>query len=303
MGFPSEVKRRENQIADHPELGELESSQAKITLYLKMQHGKFALQNTGVFIPDAFTAQPTVNVILYLHGFALRVTEGAKSIKQFWGGKAGEVFPLRERLNDSKQKYILVAPSVGATDDLLGSLSANIDFFFSQVMAALYIYGPLVGLSDWGTKDAPPKLGEVIVSGHSGAGTGMMKIANGISDHVKEVWGFDTLHWSGVEDIWANFALAQSKTTRVFLYYATYADRSLIMQKKTASADSVYIMEGAEVMEVTGKDGKSQLKVIKSITHDYLLQQFWLERLNSIGQASSMDLKRRDATRSKAAKL
>jgi hypothetical protein len=301
MAFPPEVKRREDKIKDKPDLIELESSPPSITFYLKMRHGKFAQQNTGVFIPDGFTAQPTVNLILYCHGFATRVTEGATSIKQFWGGKAGQVFPLRERLNDSKQKYILVAPSVGSKDEFLKDISANIDFFFNQVMAALYVWGPLVGLANWGTNDAPPQVGDVILAGHSGAGTGMMKIANEISGHVKEVWGFDTLHWTGVDELWANFAIAHSKTVRLYLYYATYSTRSIAMQKKTAAVDSVFIIEGAEVKEVSTRDGKPQLKVIKSVTHDYLIQQFWLERLNNIGQPSQMDLKRREETR-KAAK-
>src|SRR5262245_34752362 len=197
----AEVQRRENNIKDKPDLIDRESSPSCTTFYLKMQQGKFIQQNTGVFIPDGFTARPTVNLILYLHGNAVRVTEGATSIKQFWGGKAGQVFPLRERLNDSQQKYILVAPSVGSVDQFLKDIPANIDFFFNQVMAALYIWGPLAGLSNWGTTDAPPQLGDVILAGHSGAGRGMMQIANEISSHVKEVWGFDTLHNIGVDDL------------------------------------------------------------------------------------------------------
>src|SRR3954447_15595650 len=112
----AEVQRRESKLPDRPELTDREYSPSTITFYLKMQQGKFAQQNTGVFIPDSFAAQPTVNLILYLHGNAVRVTEGATSIKQFWGGKPGKVFPLREKLNDSKQQYILVAPSVGSVD-------------------------------------------------------------------------------------------------------------------------------------------------------------------------------------------
>jgi hypothetical protein len=297
----AEVQRRENNIKYKPDLTYREPSPPSITFYLKMQHGKFTQQNTGVFIPDVFTAQPTVNLILYLHGNAVRVTEGATSIKQFWGGKAGRVFPLRERLNDSKQKYILVAPSVGSVDQFLKDLPANIDFFFNQVMAALYMWGPLVGLSNWGTNDAPPQLGDVILAGHSGAGRGMMQIANKIDSHVKEVWGFDTLHNIGVDDLWADFALAHTKTARVYLYYATYSERSIAMQKKTAAVDSVFIIEGAEVKEVSTRDGKTQLKVTNSVSHDYLIQHFWLERLNNIGNPSQIDLKRREETR-KAAK-
>lgn len=293
----AEVQRREDKTKDKPELTDREPSPFNITFYLKMQHGKFTQQNTGVFIPDGFTAQPTVNVILYLHGNAVRVTDGATSIKQFWGGKAGPVFPLRERLNDSKKKYILVAPSVGAFDELLSNIPPNIEFFLNQVMAALYIWGPLAGLSDWGPNDAPPQFGDVILAGHSGAGRGMMKIANQISGKVKEVWGFDTLHANGVDNDWANFAAGHSKNTLVYLYYATYSDRSIDMQKLTATVDSVYIIRGAIVQEVSTKDGKTQLKVIKGITHDYLLQHFWLERLNNISNPSQMDLKRREETR------
>jgi hypothetical protein len=193
-----------------------------------------------------------------------------------------------------------VAPSVGAVDQFLADIPANIDFFLKQVMAALYIWGPMVGLSDWGPGDTPPQYDNVIISGHSGAGRGMVKIAGEIKDHVKELWGFDTLHHAGVDDLWANYATAQSKDTRVYLYYATYSDRSIAMQKKTLAVDSVYIIQGAEVKEVPTKDGKTKLQVIDEIAHDYLLQHFWLERLNHIGSPSVMDMKRRDETRKRA---
>jgi hypothetical protein len=88
----------------------------------------------------------------------------------------------------------------------------------------------------------------------------------------------------------------------VYLYYASYGDLSIAMQKKTAALDSVFIMRGAEVQEVTTKDGKTQLKVISDVVHDDLLQHFWLERLNSIGSPSQLDRKRREETRKVAKK-
>lgn len=288
-GTKAAAKRIQDGAKDVPPLIGRETTPALLTLYLqvgvnwdaiwydkdKTAHARGMTPKMGVFVPEAVKGASKINVIIYLHGNKLRVVHADYSIQEIWAVKdeGALVFPLREQLNESKKPYILVAPTLGAVDQGIDKIGANIDRYLEQIMTGLWVWGG-------DAFSAKPAVGDLILSGHSGAGGHLLDLASGTSaykDQVKEIWGFDVLI-RGAEDAWRNWAVGHSSTTKVFVYYRAYKDASLLLAKETKGVESVYVLKALA-------------------EHDNVLQRHWRERVDAIGTPTENDLKEQAASR------
>jgi len=183
-----------------------------------------AAPRTGIFCPARHLASPTVDIILYLHGYKYRARGGglqfdpAMTIDQYWDPATSPRVPLREGLADSGKRAILVAPTLGAraeTGTLVGP--GGLDAYLAAVLRFLG------GLPAWRGAGAPG-LGSLILAGHSGAGFPMLRIALGRDRalaNLRECWGFDCFYgWATDEEGWVRWGRANPDKA-LHAYYAT----------------------------------------------------------------------------------
>jgi hypothetical protein len=251
-----------------PELLDKKTSPPSLTLYLKMdlQAGGGAAPMTGVFLPQNYRATPVVDLILYVHGNKVKRMgmDSTWTIDTMWSHNA---YRLREWLNESGKQWVLVAPTLGVVDQY-GDLAKYGSHHLIRIMSALFKYGPHKSLG------ARPRVGSIILAGHSGGGNPMLALANSLGTligNIKEIWGFDTMY-GPVEDQWSSWAKRHSNVKLVF-YYKDTARRSLTVRDKTAGLGNVIVVEGGA-------------------GHDYLQQRHWKERLDNIGASVHSDIAR-----------
>ncbi len=177
---------------------------------------------TGIFIPENYSPQPAVDLILYLHGHTIDYPGLNVSIDGYWGNPKFPFFALRQEVNASKKNVILIAPTLGPKSEAGPWLTSKygLDRYLDQVLEALKARGPYKGQS--------PTIGNIILAGHSGGGSPMQKLAlstNRYTAKIKECWGFDSLY-GGVKEgkNWIKWAglnqVTDTKTgKKLFIYY------------------------------------------------------------------------------------
>jgi hypothetical protein len=128
-----------------------------------------------IFLPNGFKSGKTLDIVVYLHG---------------WGNSidtATATFRLAEQFADSKRNAVLVFPEGPkfAPDSFGGKLedSCGLQRLLSETFETLQR-----------TKSIKSRLGNVILSGHSGAyrAIAFMLLRGGVP--VREVWLFDALY-------------------------------------------------------------------------------------------------------------
>jgi hypothetical protein len=169
---------------------------------------------TGIFIPENYSPQAAVDLVLYLHGHKTDKPGSDALIAEYWD-KQYPVFGLREEINASGMNVILVAPTLALKSES-GDLARpdGLDKYLDKVLVALKAYGPY--------KDATPTLGNLILAAHSGGGTYMRRLAtsgNRAAGNVRECWGFDSLYNSGDVDPWRRWAKSDPQKRRLYSYY------------------------------------------------------------------------------------
>jgi len=180
-----------------------------------LEYERFVIRPmTGIFIPEAYSPQPTVDLILYLHGFKTDVPGSDALIAEYWDKKYPE-FGVREEIHDSGMNVILVAPTLALQAEA-GDLvrGHGLDAYLDKVLAALKAYGPF--------KNQTPTLGNLILAAHSGAGVYMRLLAtstNHAAGAVRECWGFDSLYNSSDVAPWRRWAKGDPQTRRLYSYY------------------------------------------------------------------------------------
>ena len=182
------------------------------TLYFEINVGAGSPSpgETGIYIPQGFTAPDGVDLILYLHGHG---TQG--TIYQHWNATYPYQFYFRHYLLREKKNAILVAPSLGQTSEApnLESKGGG-DKHLDEVMEGLNAKGPLAGTS--------PKVGNIIVAAHSGGGIRMLNLVTtgfqAYAGNVRECWGYDCTYNSGVGQGFFTWASA-GDNRKVFVYY------------------------------------------------------------------------------------
>jgi hypothetical protein len=197
----------------------------------------YAAPVTGIFIPKTYVPQPTVNLILYLHGFKAPCGLSEKAtIAQYWS--QGFFKSLREDINDSGKNVILVAPTLGPRSGA-GKLikSGEFNTFLDQVLAALNAYNPLNKIPFINRFTKIESIGNIILACHSGGGKPMRAIAtlkpstDSYVTHIRECWGFDCLYNTGDAKEWENWAKTYPKS-QLFIYYRNKRDSGTKIQSE-----------------------------------------------------------------------
>ncbi len=226
---------------------------------------------TGIFIPENYHTMPSVDLILYLHGFKtpkIRATpanphpqqppDPGWSINWYWHQP---IRAFREGVNNGQKNVILVAPTLGQFS-ASGALTqaGGFDRYIDQVMAALTTYGPYIGQS--------PTVGNIILASHSGGGYPMRVLALSNQRYtplIRECWGFDCTYNTGDDTEWAQWA-RRNPGARLYIYYI----------RKSGTA---------RLAESLQREGVSNVTVIalplprQSIVHDQVPITYWLPRI------------------------
>ncbi len=173
------------------------------------------LPMTGIFIPDKYSPQKAVDLILYLHGNKNSIPNYDASIAEYWDGWKHPLFALREVINASGKNVILVAPTMGVLNQA-GNLvdRGGLDSYMAKVLEALVTYGPY--------KNRSLDIGTLVLAAHSGGGKIMRELAtsgNTAADKIRECWGFDSLY--GDIDPWLGWAKEKQdpKVRALYSYY------------------------------------------------------------------------------------
>src|SRR4029077_18524799 len=105
---------------------------------------------------------------------------------------------LREDLNASGKRAVLIAPTLGpkpgsrhVADMGIFAKPTGGDEFLAEVVQWIVKYVPQY--ADRIPK-VTPKIGKLVLAGHSGAGVILLTLAKGMKTPICEVWGFDSTY-------------------------------------------------------------------------------------------------------------
>ena len=221
-------------------------------------------QISAVYVPPAVKTLDKVNVILFFHGDKVRINPSHFTIREYL---ALREMPLRQGLNTSGRSYVLIAPTLGADADTeFGNLGKRIDDYLDLMMNHLYELGPPEF-----APSSPPKIGDLIITGHSGGFGPIRSLLSNISrykQNIKEIWGFDIMYGNTAD------ALASAKVP-VYAYYNDTSGKSRDLAKRRLP--NVFVMTGGEFHIVQGRER------MRMVHHDLQMQKFWLDRCLRIG--------------------
>lgn len=187
------------------------------TLYERIPLGQEApaKAQTGIFLPVGYQPRPQVDLIIYLHG--MKAPSGLPTnatIDRYWSPPFP--FRLREVLNASGRNVILVAPTLGPASEA-GSLTrpGGLDRYVNQVLDVLVKRGPYKAGAQ------PPRVGNLIIAGHSAGGKVLRALAqrtNRYSANLREIWGFDCLYGRSDAAFWRQWCAAH-RAVKLFVYF------------------------------------------------------------------------------------
>jgi hypothetical protein len=225
-------------------------------------------QISAIYVPPAVKSLDKVNVILFFHGDKVRINPSNFTIREYL---ALREMPLRQGLNTSGRSFILIAPTLGADADTeFGNLGKKIDDYLDVMMTHLYELSP----PEY-APSSPPKIGDLIITGHSGGFGPIRSILSNISrykQNIKEIWGFDIMYGNTAE------SLASAKVP-VYAYYNDTSGRSRELARRRLP--NVFVMAGGEFYMVQGQER------MRMVHHDLQMQKFWLDRCLRIGTNGS----------------
>jgi hypothetical protein len=203
-----------------------EAAPSQLSLYLPIPLDVPGVDDpaTGVFVPDHYRVDNTIDLVVFLRGYDIKRPKAATGVAEYWNSPRHTVlksFLLREEVNKSGKNVILVVPALGPfaeggklTDE--GGLRA----FLDRVSDGLWRSGPHADLPQ------APKVRHLILAAHSGGGVPLRRLARvagsdaDLKDKLKACWGFDSIY--GVKDkdaeFWADWAQRQPGA-RVAMFY------------------------------------------------------------------------------------
>jgi hypothetical protein len=133
----------------------------------------------ALFIPKGFHAGKTIDFVVHFHGWGNNVN------------RALDHYHLVEQFSASDRNAILIVPQgpYNAQDSFDGKLEDPNGF-------AKFIDEAIKVLQEKNAISTRAKLGNIIISGHSGGYQVLSSIVDcgGLTDHVREVWLFDALY-------------------------------------------------------------------------------------------------------------
>ena len=238
-----------------------ESTPPRTTLYAKIDLGitdRFGIKAapiTGIFVPDGFVSGPTVDIVLWLHGFKGDANRRL-SIDQYWNATRFAYGGFREGVNASGRNVILVAPTLGSRSEAVDLLKpGGLDTYLAKVLGVL-------------GKGVPSGLGNLILACHSGGGKPMRALAGGSDKalaNLRECWGFDCTYNSGDDVFWAKWARSRP-SARSYFYY--------IKNSPTARlSEALRDKRVPNAIVLPSKDNR----------HNYVPITHWRERLQGAG--------------------
>jgi hypothetical protein len=186
----------------------------QLTLYLPIPLNVPRVDDpaTGVFVPEGYRVDKTVDLVLFLRGYDVKRPKAATGVPEYWNSPRHPIlksFLFREEVNKSGKNVILVVPALGPFSEA-GTLAddGGLRTFLDRVMDGLWRSGPHATLSQ------PPKVRHLILAAHSGGGVPLRRLAQvagldaDLKDRLKACWGFDSIY--GVKDkdavFWADWA-------------------------------------------------------------------------------------------------
>jgi hypothetical protein len=186
---------------------------------------------TGVFVPDKYRVDKTIDVVVFLRGYDIKRPKAATGVAEYWNSPDHPVlksFLFREEVNKSGKNLILVVPPLGPFAEA-GKLvdEGGLRTFLDRVLDGLRASGPHASLAQ------PPKLRHQILAAHSGGGVPLRRLAKAagsdadLKDRLKGCWGFDSTY--GVKDKDAEFWVEWAQNhpgTRVAMFYR-FTEREL----------------------------------------------------------------------------
>jgi hypothetical protein len=175
-------------------------------------------QITLVFVPPGFQPRPTLDLIVFLHGFTSH-----SDVREYFGDPARQ--GMWAGIEASHKNVVLAAPSLGPNPEAGSQLTqarpsgGNLGLadFIDQVLLGMAEFGPqATGGGTPGTSSlpplrspdnvpapAPPRLGNLILAGHSAGGKPLVDLANlahRYQVNLRECWCFDG--WYYGSDLW-----------------------------------------------------------------------------------------------------
>jgi len=253
---PEAARQRARGPQQPPRIVRRDTEPPAETLYVRIALGSEApaAPLTGIFLPRGYRAQPSVDVLLYLHGFK----NPGLSIDRYWRRSAYPNHVLREELNAANKNVVLVAPTLGPHSQA-GRLvqRGGLDWYLAGVRGALAQSGAYRGTE--------PPLRHLILSCHSGGGWPMRQLALGSGEaqaHVRECWGFDCLYNRGDETAWAAWARARP-SARLYIHYGSGHTETRSELLRRQGVPNVFV------------EGSVQL------AHDAVPRAHWRERLRA----------------------
>lgn len=224
-----------------------------IDLVLKSKRGQ--PKSCGIYVPNNFRKESSVDIILYLHGYVSRGWN-SYSHNRFWTDKC---WLLREAIEASGKNVILVFPTLTRKSSI-GNLykNGNFDAFMQQVLEAI------TRSRTYAEAHASVTCRSLIIACHSGGGSPMLKLALSKERSMRclrELWGFDCVY--GKQHLgwirWASAFRGSTTAPRLYLYYQGSTTR------KT---------------RVIGAKGFKNVSVTRSnASHDYVPIKHWRDRL------------------------
>lgn len=152
---------------------------------------------TGVFFPRNFAlGTATLDVVLFFHGDK----QGWRTVQDFWMPGNSHFIALREAINDSGKKLVLIAPTMGYDPDVSGNQTGTLDehgksadMLLDDVMLFMSLQMPQY-------QGKPlPKVGKIIMAAHSAGGQTMLRQTMMMRKYIANIrgcWGFDcTYDW------------------------------------------------------------------------------------------------------------
>lgn len=224
---------------------------ADTTWYFPIDVGLRKFKVTGVFVPKNFTYSETVDIILYFHGNKLGEFS---TINEYWQGNLHKIL-LREDLNGAGKGAVLVAPTLGENPG--HGLSGNDDLgnfgkpgaakaYLDEVVQWLGAYDPHYAIRPSGpgsntVKPVCPKVGKIILAGHSGGGSPIHVQMESLKASLCEIWCFDVVYFEVTD--WIKFAY-YNPSIRLTFYHAVQsldALNLLVQWKKDVEAGKTSI--------------------------------------------------------------
>jgi len=131
-------------------------------------------------------------------------------------------YPLRQRINQSQKKIMLIAPTMGPHSEP-GMLTAEGEKYLDKVLTEL-------GQEEM--NGGKPTIGSLVLACHSGGGVAMLALAKTLKRRVDACWGYDCLYNTGVATEWETWAKAHPNSRLTVYYQGSTADNSQELDKK-----------------------------------------------------------------------